>query len=207
MRTVPAVEGSADKVTVVLAAAEDKQQADLVDAGHVQMAAVEAETVSVAARGAEEAPVWIPGNWAGPVVPVYPGNFAVAAGLGWEDTAVGHTSAVGLMLGSMVAGPEATLGLEPKEDPGTGGACGAADKVVQLARGKRLMEGGLVLGKESGHSVVLEETVNKESAADPDVEPGWAGHNTVAALVNRSLRVPVVHKSPSRRANKVLKHN
>lgn len=58
VRTVPAaVEGSADKVTVVLAAAEDKQQADLVDAGCVQMAVVEAETVSAAARGAAEAPV------------------------------------------------------------------------------------------------------------------------------------------------------
>lgn len=57
VRTVPAaVEGSADKVTVVLAAAEDKQQADLVDVG-VQMAVVEAETVSAAARGAAEAPV------------------------------------------------------------------------------------------------------------------------------------------------------
>lgn len=44
-----------------------------------------------------------------------PGNFAVAAGPGWEDTAVDHTSTgqtVGLMLGSMVAGPEETLGLE-----------------------------------------------------------------------------------------------
>lgn len=58
VRTVPAaVEGSADKVTVVLAAAEDKQQADLVDAGCVQAAVVEAETVSAAARGAAEAPV------------------------------------------------------------------------------------------------------------------------------------------------------
>lgn len=58
VRTVPAaVEGSADKVTVVLAAAEDKQQADLVDADCVQAAVVEAETVSAAARGAVEAPV------------------------------------------------------------------------------------------------------------------------------------------------------
>lgn len=59
VRTVPAaVEGSADKVTVVLAAAaEDKQQADLVDVGCVQMAVVEAEPVSAAAaRGAAEAP-------------------------------------------------------------------------------------------------------------------------------------------------------
>lgn len=58
VRTVPAAaEGSADKVTVVLAAAEDKQQADLVDVGCVQVAVVEAETVPAAAWGAAEAPV------------------------------------------------------------------------------------------------------------------------------------------------------
>lgn len=56
--TVPAAaEGSADKMTAVLAAAEDKQQVDLVDVGCVQMAVAEAETVSAAARWAVEAPV------------------------------------------------------------------------------------------------------------------------------------------------------
>lgn len=83
VRTLPAgVEGSADKVTVVLAAAEDKQQADLVDVGCVQMAVVEPETVAAAVRGAVEEPVWIRGNWVGPVIQVYPGNSAVAAGPG-----------------------------------------------------------------------------------------------------------------------------
>lgn len=176
MRTVPAaVEGSADKVTVVLAAAEDKQQADLVDVGCVQVAVVEAEAVSAAARGAAGAPVWVRGNWLGPAIQVYPGNFAVAAGPGWEDTAVDHTSTdqtVGLMLGSMVAGPEETPGLEPTEGPGIVGACGAADKVGQLAHAKQSMEGEVVLDKESGHLVVLEEMVNKESAAGLCEEPG-----------------------------------
>lgn len=83
VRTLPAgVEGSADKVTVVLAAAEDKQQADLVDVGCVQVAVVEPETVAAAARGAVVGPVWIRGNWVGPVIRVYPGNSAVAAGPG-----------------------------------------------------------------------------------------------------------------------------
>lgn len=103
------------------------------------------------------------------MIQVYPGNFAVAAGPGWEDIAVDHTSTgqtVGLMLGSMVAGPEETLGLDLTEDPGIVGACGAADKVGQLDRAKQLMEGGVVLGMESGHLVVLVETVNKEPAAD-----------------------------------------
>lgn len=83
VRTLPVgVEGSADKVTVVLAAAEDKQQADLVGVGCVQMAVVEPETAAAAARGAVEGPVWIRGNWVGPVIQVCPGNSAVAAGPG-----------------------------------------------------------------------------------------------------------------------------
>lgn len=138
----------------------------------------------------------------------YPGNFAVVPG--WEDTAVDHTSTgqtVGLMLGSMVAGPEETLALDLTEDPGTVGACGAADKVGQLGRVKQLMEGGVVLGMESGHLVVLVETVNKEFAADLGEESGWAGHNTGPALVSHTLRVPAVRKNPSKRVNKVLKHN
>lgn len=142
------------------------------------------------------------------MIQVYPGNFA--AGPGWEDTAVDHTSTgqtVGLMLGSMVAGPEETLGLDLTEDPGIVGACGAADKAGQLARVKQLMEGGAVLGMESVHSVVLVETVNKVSAADLGEESGRAGHNTGPALVSHTLQVPAVRKNPSKRVNNVLKHN
>lgn len=141
---------------------------------------------------------------------VYPGNFAVAAGLGWEDTAVDHTSTgqtAGPMVGSMVAGPEETLGLGLTEAPGIVGACGAADKVGQLAHAKQMMEGGVVLGMESGHLVVLVETVNKESAADLGEESGRAGHNMEPALVSHTLRVPAVRKNPSKRVNKILKHN
>lgn len=87
------------------------------------------------------------------------------------------------------------------------GPCGAADKVGQLAHAKQLMEGGVVLGMESGHLVALVETVNKESAADLGEESGRAGHNTGPALVSHTLRVPAVRKNPSKRVNKVLKHN
>lgn len=173
VRTVPAaVEGSADKVTVVLAAAEDKQQADLVDVGCVQMAVVAPETA--AAKGAVGGPVWIQGNWVGPGIQVYPGSLAVAAGPGWEESAVDHTSTgqtVGLMLGGTVAGPGETLGLESPEDPGIV-ACGAADTVGQLARAKQSTEGVAALDKESGHLVVLVEMVNKESAVGLCAEPG-----------------------------------
>ena len=75
------VEETADKVTVVLAAAgsEGTLQAGPVGVGCVPVAAVEAETVpAVAAREAAEAPVWIPGSWTGPVIQVEPGNLAAA---------------------------------------------------------------------------------------------------------------------------------
>lgn len=76
------------------------------------------------------------------------------------------------MLGSTVAGPEETPGLEPTEDPVIVGACGAADTAGRPARAKQPREGGVVLDKESGHLVVLVEMVNKESAAGPCEEPG-----------------------------------
>lgn len=133
---------------------------------------------------------------------VYPGNFAVAAGPGWEDTAADRTSTgqtAGPMVGSTAAGPEETLGPGLTEDPGVVGACGAADKVGQPARAKQMTEGGAVLGMESGHLVVLVETVNTESAADPGEESGRAGRNTEPALVSHTLRVPAVRKKPSKK--------
>lgn len=94
----PAVveEESADKVTVVLAAAAAEGSAGMLQAGPVgvgcvPVAAVEAETVpAVAARGAAEAPVWIQGSWTGPVIQEYPGNLA-AVEPDWGDPAAGHT--------------------------------------------------------------------------------------------------------------------
>lgn len=111
------------------------------------------------------------------------------------------------MLGSIVAGPEETPGLDLTGDPGIVGACVAADRVGQPARAKQLMEGGVVLGMEPGHLVVLVETVNREFAADLGGESGRAGHNTVPALVSHTLRDPAGRKNPSIRVKKkVLKH-
>lgn len=71
----PAVveEESADKVTVVLAAAAvegsvGKLQAGPVGVGCVLVAAVDETATVVAARGAAEAPVWNQGSWTGPVI-------------------------------------------------------------------------------------------------------------------------------------------
>lgn len=131
-------EESADKVTVVLAAAAAEGSAGTLQAGPVgagcgPVAAVEAETVpAVAARGAVEALVWILGSWVGPVIQGYPANLA-AVGPGWEDPAAGHRETgqtVGLRLGNKVAETVEALGMDLAVDPGTVGAYGAADRVV-----------------------------------------------------------------------------
>lgn len=135
----PAVveEESADKVTVVLAAAAEGSAGMLlagpVGVGCVPVAAVEAETVpAVAARGAAEAPVWILGSWTGPVIQEYPGNLA-AVGPDWGDPAAGRTKigqTVWLRLGNKVAETVGALGVDLAVAPGSVGACGAADRVV-----------------------------------------------------------------------------
>lgn len=130
LRIVPAVveAETADKVTVVLAAAEDsvgKLQAGPVGVGCVPVAAVEAGTVSaVAARGAAEALVWILGSWTGPVIQGDPGNLA-AAGPDWEDPAAGRRETgqpVGLRFGNKVAGTVGALVMGLAVAPGTVGA-------------------------------------------------------------------------------------
>lgn len=73
-------EENADKVTVVLAAAEglvDMLQPEPVGAGCVPVAAGEAGTVP-AARGPAVVPVWIRGSWTGPVIQGEPGSLAAA---------------------------------------------------------------------------------------------------------------------------------
>lgn len=130
-------EGSADKVTVVLAAAEGTLQAGPVGVGCVLVAAVVAETVpAVAVRGSAEAPGWILGSWTGPVIQGYPGNSA-AAGPGWKDPAAVRTEVdqtVGLRLGNRVAVTVEALGMDLAVAPETVGACGAADRVVLPGR-------------------------------------------------------------------------
>ena len=216
LRVLPAVveEGSADKVTVVLAAAAAGSpgtlQAGPVGVGCVLVAAVEAETVpAVAARVAAEALVWIPGSWTDPVIQGYPVNLA-AAGPGWEDPAAGHTETgqtVVLRLGNKVAETVGALGMDLAVAPGTGGACGAADRVVLPGCvSQKLAEGGVALGKESGHLVVLVGAGSRGFAAGPGEEPGQAGRNTVPGPGSRSLLVPAVHMIPSKQnIHKTLK--
>ena len=207
-------EGSADKVTVVLAAAAAEGslctlQAGPVGVGCVPVAAVEAETVpAVAARVAAEALVWILGSWTGPVIQGYPGNLA-AAGPGWEDPAAGHTEigqTVVLRLGNKVAETVGALGMDLAVAPGTGGACGAADRVVLPGCvSQKLAEGGVALGKESGHLVVLVGAGSRGFAAGPGEEPGLAGRNTVPGPGSHSLLVPAVRMIPSKQNTRELK--
>lgn len=60
------------------------------------------------------------------------------------------------------------------------------------------MEGGVALGKKSGHPVVLVEAGNRGFAAGLGEEPGQAARSTVLGLGNRSFLVPAVHKIPSK---------
>ena len=60
------------------------------------------------------------------------------------------------------------------------------------------MEGGLALGKESGHPVVLVEAGSRGFAAGPGEEPGQAGCNMEPGPESHSLLAPAVHKTPSK---------
>lgn len=136
----PAVEeeGTADTVTVVLAAAEGLAgtlQAGSVGVGCVPVPAVEAETVpAVAVRGAVEVPVWIPGSWTGPAVQGCPGSLA-AVGAGWEEPAAVHTETgqtAAPRLGNMVAETVEFLGMDLAVAPGIAPACEPADRAILL---------------------------------------------------------------------------
>lgn len=61
-----------------------------------------------------------------------------------------------------------------------------------------MAEGGVVLGKESGHLVVPVKVGSRGSAAGLGEEPGQVGHNMVPDPESRSLLVPAVHKIPSK---------
>lgn len=211
------VEESADKVTVVLAAAAAAAagssagssagsaagmlQAGLVGVGCVPVVAVEAETVPVVAvGGAAEAPVWILGSWTGPVIRGVPGNLA-AAEPDWEDPAAGRRGIgqiVGLRLGSMGAETVETLGMCPAVAPETVGEYGAADRVVLPGcAAQKSTEGGFALGMVSGHPVVLVGPGSMEFAAGLSEESGQTGCNMVPGPESHSLLVLAVHKIPS----------
>lgn len=215
LRVVPAVaeeEESADKVTVVFAAAAEGSAGTLpagpVGVGCVPVAAVEAGAVpAVVVRGAAEAPVWILGSWAGPVIQGEPGNLA-AAGPDWEGPAAGRRETgqtVGLRFGNKVAEIVGALGMGLAVAPGTVGACGAADRAPLLGCvEQKSAVGGVALGKVSGHPVVLLGAGSRGFAAGLGEEPGQAGRNTVLGPESHMLRVPAVHKIPSKQNTKAL---
>lgn len=198
-------EESADKVTVVLAAAEESGstlQVGPVGVGCVLVVAVEAETVPAVAaeRGAAEALVWILGSWTGPVIQGHLGSLA-AAGPDWEGPAAGRRETEqtgGLMFGNKVAGTVGALEVGLAVAPVTVGACGAADTVVLLEGvGQNLAAGGAALGKVSGHPAVLVGAGCRGFAAGSGEEPGLAARSRVPVPGGRSLLVPAVHKIPS----------
>lgn len=196
-------EESADKVTVVLAVAAvgsgGMLQAGPVGVGCVPVAAVEAETVSAARRGAE-APERIQGSWTGLVIQGEPGNLA-AAGFDQEDPAAGRRETgqtVGLKLGSKVAETVMALGGGLAVAPVTVGACGAADRVVLLVcEGQMLVEGAAALGKLPGHLVVRVGAGSRAFVAGLGEDPGQAVHNKVPGPESHNLLVPAVHRIPS----------
>lgn len=90
------------------------------------------------------------------------------------------------------------LGVDLAVAPGSVGACGAADRVALPGCVKqKSVEGGVALGKESDHLVVLVGAGSRGFAAGLGGEPGLAGHNMVPGPGSHSLLVPAVHKIPS----------
>lgn len=124
-----------------------------------------------------------------------------AAGPDWEDPAVGRREAgqaVGLRLENKVAEIVGALGMGLAVAPGAVGACGAADMVVLPGcEEQKLAQGGVALGKVSGHPVVPVGAVSRGFAAGLDEEPGQAGRNTVPGPESHNLLLPAVHKIPS----------
>lgn len=214
--TPPAVveEESADKVTVVLAAAvavaagsEGILLAGPVDAGCVLVAAVEAGTVpaaaaAVAVRGVAEVPVWILGSWAAPVIQGELGNLAavepdwVGPAAGSRET--GQTVGLGPRLGNKVAETAEALEMGLAVAPGTVGAYVTVDRGILLGcEGQMLEVGETVLGMVSDHPVVLVAAGRRGIAAGLDEDPGRVDHNMMPGLESHNHLVLADHKIPS----------
>lgn len=196
-------EESADKVTVVLAAAAgsvSKLQAAPVGVGYVPVAAEDETATAVAVRGSAGVPAWVLGSWIGPVIQGQPGSLA-AVGPDWEDPAAGRRETgqtVGLKLANKVAETVGALGKSLAVAPGTVGACGAADRVVLPGCvEQKLEEGAVALGKVSGCRVVQAGSGSTAFAADLDEGPGLAGRNREPGPENYSLLVPADRKIQS----------
>lgn len=124
-----------------------------------------------------------------------------AVGLDWEDPAAGRRETgqtVRRRLENTVAGTVGALGMGLAVAPGIAGACGAADRVVLPGCvDQKLAEGGVALGKVSGHQAVPVGAGSKGFVADLGEEPGLADCNMVLGPESHSLLVPAVRKIPS----------
>lgn len=195
-------EESADKVTVVLAAAGSvsKLQAVPVGVGYVQVAAEDGTVTAVAVRGSVEVPVWDLGSWTGPVIQEWPGSLA-AVGPDWEDPAAEHRETgqtVELKIVNKVAETVGALGKSLAVAPETVGAYGVADRVVLPGCvEQKLAAGAVALGKVSGCRVVRIESGSMVFAADLDEGLGLAGRNREPGSEKYSRLVPAAHKIPS----------
>lgn len=200
-----AVEESADKVAVVLAAVAewpgDMLQADSVGVGCAPGVAVEAEIVpAVAVRRAAETPVSTLGSWTGPVI-LCEGVLVklTAAGFDQGDPAAGNraTGQSGRQgLENMGAETVGALGVGLAVAPVTVGTYVAADRVALLVReSQMLVQDVVALGKVLAHPVVLAGAGNRGLVVNED--PGQTGHNKVPGSESHSLLVLVDHRIPS----------
>lgn len=111
------------------------------------------------------------------------------------------------MLENKVAETVGVPGMDLVLAPGTGGACGAADKVVLPGHVEQtLVEDGAVPGKVTVRQVVQVLAGSTGFAADLGEETGPAGYNMVPGPESRSLLVPVDHKIPSKQNSYSFSH-
>lgn len=177
-----AVEESADKVTVVLAAVTEGPGG--MQAGSVDEAAETGPVVAV--RVAAESPVWSPDSWA-----VIRREFVKSVvGFDLGQPAVGHRA----------TGPTGRKELGNKEAeivgvPVSVGACAAADRAALPVCEGQMPEGAAALGKVPALQAVLAGAGSREFAVSEDL--GRAAHNKVSGSESYSLLVPAVHKIPS----------
>lgn len=82
--------------------------------------------------------------------------------------------------------------------PGTGGACGAADRAAHPGHVRMTsVKGGTAEGRLSDHPAVLEVPGGRALAAGLGVKPGPVGRSRALGPEAHSLLVPAAHKTAS----------
>lgn len=177
-----AVEESADKVTVVLAAVTEGP-------GGMQAGSVDAVAETgpvVVARVAAESLVWSPGSW----IVIQQELVKSVVGFDPGQSAVGHR----------VTGSTGRKGLGNKEAETVGvpvsvGACAAADRAALPVCEGQMLKGVAALGKVPALQAVLAGAGSRGFVVSEDL--GQADHNKVPGSESYSLLVPAVRKIPS----------